>query len=251
METITFYGTVLPEAKNLTFDFAPTVEWDVEELGLRCCFTVTIKGSKVTAACQTSRFRHEDLPHYLVRVNDIARGLVDLYSFATGTGLSVNLDRYKSNDGIDRIILPQDNRLAQICTAYTTANLIDVARLALCDPAIFMALNDLIIAITLPHHAVVNCARAIEGIRHIIAGAGTDPKKAWPIMQAALNIDEGYLRSITSLSTKPRHGHRVRVAGPDVGMVVARSWNIMDRFFHYSLGGSAPLPANRFPKLVA
>jgi hypothetical protein len=102
---------------------------------------------------------------------------------------------------------------------------------------------------TAPFLVEINCARAIEGIRHIIAGQGTEAKAAWPIMREALNMDKSYLDLITDNSIPRRHGQLKPVEENTIQEILRRSWTIMDRFFHYRLQGDTPLSIDRFPLL--
>jgi hypothetical protein len=58
--------------------------------------------------------------------------------------------------------------------------------MATADQAMSLALSDLVLAQTAPLLAEINCGRAIEGIRHIIAGQGTEAKIAWPITRGGV-----------------------------------------------------------------
>jgi hypothetical protein len=112
-----------------------------------------------------------------------------------------------------------------------------------------MALNDLIISVTLPHHAAVNCARAIDGIRNLMVPAGGDRKQSWLLMRQNLNVAESYLTFLTNVSIAPRHGDRTHIPGSVVTETVERSWIIMDRFLEFRKRGNCPLPIDRFPLL--
>jgi hypothetical protein len=116
------------------------------------------------------------------------------------------------------------------------------------DKAMTVALNDLILAQP-PNLAKINCARAIEGIRHIIAGQETDRDKAWLIMREALKVDKRYLYLIIGNSFARRHGESTIIEEKTIQEILRRSWIIMDRFFHYRLHGDIPLSIDQFPLL--
>jgi hypothetical protein len=97
------------------------------------------------------------------------------------------------------------------------------------NPTLFMALNELILAITLPHVSSVNCARAMERLKHLIAPQGATDKEAWRKMRDTLRIDESYLKYITRYSVGPRHGSPVHVPGTVTTEVTRRAWIIMNR----------------------
>jgi hypothetical protein len=189
-----------------------------------------------------------------MRAIDLARAAIDIFCFANGWGLTVWIDTFIKPDGAEQFLLAQMPQLAPLCTAFNLApsggKIEDVWRIVVGEPAIFMALNDLIAGITWPHYAPVNCARAIEGIRNMITPLGTDRKQGWPLMRANLNIEQGYLSFITDQSTGPRHGDRAFIPGTEVNKTVERSWIVMDRFLEFRKRGNQPLPLVEFPMLT-
>jgi hypothetical protein len=112
-----------------------------------------------------------------------------------------------------------------------------------------MALNDLIVSITLPHQASVNCARDVEGLRVLMVPA-TDRKQAWPIFQTNLNIDRAYREFVTDVSTGPRHGDRTWIPGTTVTEATKRAWIILNRFLEYRKRANQALPLADFPLLT-
>lgn len=101
-----------------------------------------------------------------------------------------------------------------------------------------------------PHTVAVNCARAVEGIRHLIAGEGERPEVAWPLMRESLNVDRAYLEFITSSSTKNRHGHREMLKSLTAREIMKRSWILMDRYLHFLKRSGVPLTEPEFPMLA-
>ena len=197
-------------------------------------------------------FDEKDPSSLLMRAWDLARAAVDLYSFKVGWGLSVVIDTLVKPDGSTSTIMPKMETLAPYSTAMADdpkVNNFDICyRTLLTEPALFMALNNLIVSITLPHHAAVNCARMIEGLRELIA-PGVERSKAWPIMRTNLNIDQAYLTYVTDLSAAPRHGDRAHIPGPTVTEATTRAWKIMNRFLEFRKRKNQPLPVAEFPLL--
>src|ERR1700741_442292 len=103
----------------------------------------------------------------------------------------------------------------------------------LSDPTLFMALNDLVSAITIPHVAPVACIRAIEGIRHLIALPDTKEPQAWQQMRDALRVDRNFLQFISDASKGPRHARPGHIPGDIVKEVCRRSWIVMNRYLEY------------------
>jgi hypothetical protein len=215
-------------------------------------FTNHVVNSKIDIECRLNRFAPGDLVHVWMRAFDLARASIDLVAFATGCGLTVVLDTWVDPNGLKSRINPGDPpNLAPLCTAFTlTKDFDEVHQLVLSDPGFFMALNDLVNAIIYPHVSSVNCARCIEGLRHLIAAPGSTDKQAWEQMRQVLHIDRAYLQLITDTSTKPRHGDRIRVSGAVTTEITRRSWIIMNRYLEFRKRGSKPLPSTEFPLLV-
>ena len=89
---------------------------------------------------------------------------------ARSYGLTVFLDTLITPTGESTPLRFENPQLPPLCTAFrvnaTTpaenADFDKVYRLTVAEPGLFMALNDLIVAITLPHQAPINCRRVAE-----------------------------------------------------------------------------------------
>lgn len=210
MPTIQFVGRVLPRGLECSLSGIPEIEWYDSERDTRATFSITVKSSRVTASC---RFQEGEEPPFIaayMRALDLAKAAVDTAAFMTGSGLTVVLEDWINAQGVRSEIQFVEPQLAALATVFQRPNGLDeVLRVVLADHPTFHALNDLILAITVPHHSPVNCARVVESIRHMIAGQGTEAKTAWPQMRQALNVDENYLKLIMGTSTAPRHGQPV------------------------------------------
>jgi hypothetical protein len=251
MPTVRFLGKVLPEIAQVSVGHNPVIKWESPDLGLIMEFTNTIEKSRIDVECKLNRYAPSDFITIYMRALDLSRASVDVVAFAMGWGLTVVLETFVDPNGQTSTIAPIDNSLPLLCTAFNLANGFDeVYSLVLTDPSLFMALNDLILAITLPHVSTVNCARAIEGLRHLIALPGTSDKQAWAQMREALRLDIAYLKLITDNSAASRHGSRDHVPGNVTTEITRRSWIIMNRYFEYRKRGSQPLLEVDFPLLV-
>lgn len=256
MPIVHLKGKVLPyaphafliESKNL-----PELNWTDQRAGQVMKIATRIEASIIDIKFDLDVFDENDISSLLMRAWDLARAAVDLCSFKVGWGLSVTIDTLVKPDGTESTILPKMETLAPYSTAVDSSdpkvNNLDICyRLVVKEPALFMALNDLIVSISLPHHAAVNCARVIEGLRKLIAPE-KDRSKAWPIMRASLNIEQTYLTYVTDLSTAPRHGDREWIPGPTVIEATKRAWIVMNRFLEFRKRGNQPLPLAEFPLL--
>lgn len=254
MPHIRFTGRTLPSALELTHVTGAKLRWLLDEAGTIADFEIKIERGIITIDCECScELTEELIVAIYIRSSDMARATVDIIAFSTGIGFMVILDKRIMPDGSESEIMPEDRSVASLCTAYgldvsRRSDFSDVYRTVLSDPAIFMALHDLIESISNQHAAPVNCARAIEGIRHLIA-PGLDAKKGWIVLDNALRCNQTYTDLIISNSFQQRHGNRVPVSAPIVREIVQRSWVLMNRFLEYKKRGAAPLPQPEFPTL--
>jgi hypothetical protein len=113
-----------------------------------------------------------------------------------------------------------------------------------------MILHDLIAGISMPYHARIVCARAVEGIRELMSKPNSNTKQAWQHFRDTLRLDRTYVDPITDISKDSRHGKFVHIHGDEENEIIPRSWRIMDRFFEFrKRGGVDSLPVERFPIL--
>jgi hypothetical protein len=249
MPTVQFLGKIHPHDFNVSITGIPPVKWSAEELGLEMVFKLQIEkieNSDVHVECEVNRCdTSEDLAAIWMRALDLVRGAVDLVCFATGTGATVTLDTFINAEGARSTLLSKNERLSGICTAFRLGekcgDLYKFLNIVLTEPGLFMALNDLVTANTLPHYSPVTCARTIEGLRHLIA-PGLQPKDGWSSLRQNLNIDENYLKFITDHSKGPRHGDPQHIPGAITTDIITRTWVIMNRFLEYRKRGNDALP---------
>lgn len=253
MEKIQFIGRVLPGAIKVSVQ-APEIKWKWEETGLELTFRLKIGNSFVNAECELEKYQPQYISELYRRAFDLARASVNLIGFAQGFGLSVILEMLIMPDGSPSELAPIDPSLPPLCTAYSlefsrVADFNTIFNAVLTAPDLFMALEDLIHAITLPHVSPVNCARAMDRLKHLIATPGSADNDAWQQMRDALQIDEQYLKYITSVSKGPRHGHPGHTPGSQTTETTRRSWVVMNRYFEYIKRGKQRLDVAAFPLL--
>jgi hypothetical protein len=253
MPTLRFTGRVLPAALNINVKNLPTVHYYEAPQKLTMNYTMSIFDSEVNVQCEASDFDEANLHAFFLRAYDFVRVATDIICFTRGLGLTVYLDKVYKPDGSWNWMLPEQKPLSALVTAInpsendaSDSNFDSTFRRVIQEPGLFMALNDLVGAITLPHHAPVNCARAIEGLRTLLVPKGGDRKQAWPIFRSALNVEQAYIEFITDLSTAPRHGDRTHIPGIEVEETTKRSWILMNRFLEYRRRSNQPLPLSEF-----
>jgi hypothetical protein len=244
MPTVHFLGRVLPKTVNISIDHDPIIKWESPDIDLNMEFICHVRDSSINVECRLSRWEADLFSEVYKRAFDLSRASIDLVGFAMGYGLSVYLDAFVNPEGIQSELLFKDDSLPAICTAFGLDHDFDeVHIIVLQEPSLYMALNDLMAAITLPHVSVVNCARAVERIKHLLAPNAQSDKQAWAAMRAELLIDEAYLRYVTDSSKDARHGKYIFVPGAITSEVTRRAWACVNRYLEYRKGGST-LPAD-------
>ena len=260
MAIFKFSGRVLPPRARITIKDLGTVHWKDSALGLEIDATMTITDSVVEIVCDSNLYATEDhCNEVYMRALDMSRAAIDSFSFVTGLGSSVSLEKVIKPNGIEHDVLVQRPDLAAKVTAFDALNpnienkgnnFSTMYGIILDNPLIFMALNDLIVSISLPHHAPINCGRTVETIRQLMTPEAGETKRGWETMRQKLNIDQKYLSFITDTSKGPRHGARVGTTQAAYKETIDRSWVVMNRFLEYMKRGNQQLPLAEFPILT-
>lgn len=251
MQSIHFLGRVLPPSARVTVSFTPSIKWEESDIDLVMEFTCRIENSNIDVECRVDEYRPDHFDEFYRRALDICRAQVDLVAFKMGWGLTVVLEKFINSNGIVSQIIQKDDRLAPLCTAFSLDHGFDELCVKVIQSVpLFMALRDLISAITLPHVAPVDCARAMDRLKHLVTTPGTNDKQAWRQLRQALQIDEAYLKYITDYSANPRHGKPGHTPGSVTTEVTHRAWIIMNRYFEYLKHGNVVLDQSEFPLLT-
>ncbi|WP_321917300.1 MULTISPECIES: hypothetical protein [Paraburkholderia] len=252
METIRFHGRVIPETMQVSIGFSPLIRWKAEEIGVEMEFVCRIEKSKIEVECRAVKWRPEHFAEVYRRALDICRAKVDLVAFKLGWGLTVIFDTYVVPAGETVPIIHTMHELDGICTAYSLdCHFDEVCAQVLQRPLLFMALRELISAISLPHVSPVECARAMDRLKHLIARPGSTDKSAWHQMREALHVEEAYLRFITDHSANPRHGQPGHTSGAVTTEVTRRAWVVMNRYLEYLRRGALELDPIAFPLIAS
>jgi hypothetical protein len=256
MPTVKFYGRILPSVCKVTLALDPstTLNWIDEERQNSFAFKINISNSDIRVECAATHYDKSQFDEVYRRAFDLARAAVDVVAFGAGWGLTVVFDKFEDQTGATSELMIHDPSLPPLVTAFQIGgplpnNLQETLHLVWTEPALFFAFRDLIEAITLPHRASVCCARAVEGLRNLIAVQGQARGQAWAEFNRALQLEASYTKLITANSVGTRHGDHERISGEVTKEITRRSWTIMDRFLRYRLGGNKPLDAKQFPLL--
>jgi len=252
MASVHLLGRVVPGEPKISLNDLPSFNWVAQELGFTFEFKITLCESAVDVECTLPQYKPEYLTEVHRRSFDLARTVVNLAAFCEGYGWTILFEHFVDDSGVQTPFIARDLDLAALCTTYTgSVDFGKILTIVGTDPTLMRHLNDLIQAITIPHESSTSCARAIEGLKHMIARPDSSDNAAWRQMQEALRADKAYLQFITNASREGRHGKHHRIEGDVTREVTVRAWKIMDRYFTYrKRGGTAPLPENEFPMLT-
>jgi hypothetical protein len=206
--------------------------------------------------CDTNRYEGDDFGPVYIRAMDIARSHVNVLAFASGITAIVVLHSVIDPSGKKDISIIADPSVVANCTALRVTSAVEdqerlktVINLFATEPALFMALDDLIVSVWLPHISMINCGRALDGLRKIMEPPGASVDTSWTTIRQNLNLSKPYLKLISDTSTDPRHGDRTHIPGTTVNEVLGRTWAVMSRFIEFRLRGNKPLPESEFPLL--
>lgn len=260
MPTFHFLGQVVPStAYKMTIKDMPQIHFHAGDGALDVDLNIRIENSAVDVQCITGRFGADTLSQVYKIAYDLARAVVNLFVFASGITLSVVFDQFIDPNGVLSAFALQDFSRVPLCTAFsvastdptqTTVMMGDMTKLVFAEPALFLALDDLITATTLHHLIIINSARSIEALRHAMAPAGMSRNDAWELFRSNLKMSKEYLRLITDNSQSGRHGENKFVPGETCAEIINRSWIIMNRFLEFRKRGNQPLPESEFPMLL-
>ncbi len=252
MPTIRFTGKIVPVHPPDEIGSLLPFTWEYTDTGESERYEITFAREVVTVDLVLNyEPRAELVSQYRNTALVLATTALNIVCFVQGVGLTLYLDKCVWPDGKEEITIPGDDRLKSL-VSIANINIPVMAKMLTGDEQLSRPLNDLILAITWPYAAAINCARAVEGLRHHMnPNEGDQRARSWGIFQENLNITQAFRTSITDLSTKPRHGNAGFIPSDKQETVIQRSWSIMDRYFHYLAIGRVQLPQSHFAVLDA
>ncbi len=183
------------------------------------------------------------------QANAIVKGALDLAAFLSGTSISYSLEFREDADGLHAFIMHDERLPAQLSTAFLQRDIGELLAIISTHPQLRLMMADLNEAIDFPPARLINCARAIETIRHHLEPNIARGEVAWQKMREHLRISRSYLTSITSASKDARHGKRDVREDEEIltDKIMQRTWTIVGRYFEYKIGNNRPLDAKIFP----
>jgi hypothetical protein len=252
MPTIKFFGRVLPSHIHIS-GYGPQVTWAWQEENLNLVFRPKIQNSATEIECDVDPYKESYISELFKRASDLAKIAVNMAAFTTGYGLAVVLETMVDPMG-ERVLHRQEQIPQSSYTSFGVDGVDPMERYKLfaifmAEPSAFIALDDLIKAITSTHTALADCGRVVDRIRRMIAPDQPD-RVAWRNMQTALNVSRAYLEWIGQQSTGSRHGDPTYIPGKISSEAIARTWIVMNRFLEYRKKGNQTLTAPDFALLV-
>ena len=253
MQKVRFLGRVVPGGAKLNVFGAQMLWEEGNERGLSAKIWCNIVESTVSIDCEVENLTLGN-PISLGKLYEgvfmSVQHIIDIAAFNMASGMLLAIESFVDPSG-QSLELKLDNlALQSLCTAFSLSDLSEFLMMASHDPIFLLALNDLNMALAYPGQRLVSCGRAIDGIRHVIAGIGIAQKAGWGAVRIALNVDRLYLQLITDASTRPRHGERNFGVLDQVDEVIKRSWVLMNRLFEYKKRGDQNLTGPDFPQLT-
>src|ERR1035437_7388707 len=156
MQTLHFYGHVLPIGLILSFPDAEPITWASEDGTLVKSYMVTCKLSVIEVASFVSLIENDaHIDRIRNRALDLARARIESYAFRVGQGIGMSLDHMIDQNGKKHLLIGHIPRLEETIECRVTEE--EIYRLLAADQSLLMAFNDLISGITFPFYAHVNC----------------------------------------------------------------------------------------------
>ena len=207
-------------------------------------FHVRVQDGAIVIDCDLNKF--DESAHLVVlfmRATELAKASIDLASFASVHGLTAVLETFTDASGTSIPLAAQRPSLEAHAAAVRlgTADFDKLLDLVLAEPPLFMALHDLIEALSSPQRARVNCARAIRNLWPYFGRSGS-PETAALALRDNLQISSAYVRRITRQD-------QTHASPEGTSDVVEQAWIVMNRFLEYRKRGQ-PLPLSEFPLLT-
>jgi hypothetical protein len=241
MPSVRFTGRVLPPALSVSIPNQPSFSWKADELELDMTFHVRVQDGSIIIDCNLNKFEESaHLVPLFMRASDIARACVDLAAFATGNGLTAVLETFTDAAGTSIPLAAQHPTLSGHATAAKlgTPGFDKLLQIVLAEPPLFLAVHDLIEALSSPQRARVNCARAMRNVWSYFARSGSHDAQGLA-MRDSLQVSRSYVQKIRAIESDI-----------PTDMIIERAWIVMNRFLEYRSRGGQPLPLSEFPLLT-
>lgn len=249
MKSIIIHGRIVPSTRSISIPKIEKIQYS-DPRNFAGVFDVYIENSIIKVICEESVQSYDFHNMAIGRALEIVTGLVDLYAFTKGWALHVSLETFQENGNIHYIGLSETSVQSLNKTIFDDDDFREVADFILNDFDLKFALRDLISSLSNLNYSSIAACRAVEAIRNSVVDGDVKTAEAWGVMRSYLQLDETYLKRITDLSKKPRHGDRGAITGQTQLEVTHKAWIIMNRFIEFKKrGGVKILPVAEFPVL--
>jgi len=247
---IQLFGRVYPGGLKVNLS-APGITYTADDGTLTGTIDIAVKDSAITVDWRLSGgYKPEQLLPIWTHSKKLSTVLVDLIAYRMGAAAIVILDSYTDDNGHSDNIAIVESAVTGLSTSFQSdAELLKVFALIASEQPLMLVFDDLIATLSSQDHKTVNCGRCVEAIRQLVAGYQLDAKQQWPIFNNSLNLDRSYPDLIMKYSKDPRHGKQTHIDPIIITEVMRRTWVVIDRFFHFRLGGNGKLDLSKFPIL--
>jgi hypothetical protein len=252
MPSIEIKGSVWPRGTMITL---PDLKFAMTNTStsLTTTFECHCQDSRITIKCNAPEMVKGD-PASVGFVVENARmlfdGAISLLSVHAGRSSRFIVESL-SFEGAELDLNMEYAALAGLITAFKLDEFVSTISSISGDVEVLLVLQDLNAAMSEPFYTSVGCGRAVDGLRHAIAGPDGDPDaRKWPELRQALNVDRSYVQAIMSASQRGRHGQRLVSHGHDLHEILRRTWVLFNRFLEYRKRGNVPLTLPDFPPLM-
>jgi len=256
MAKFIFHGRVLPVFKEFTMVGRTDIHIE-DDIGdpVRLAMDASIGITKgiIEVICESNLHGSDNYDgHVDLKANYPAKSVVNSYAFAKGIQLEAILETVVKPDGIKYNIQAHRPELEPLVTAlhYHSGDRVDITpllHLSVPNPIIFAVFKDLVGALD-SGETLVNCARAIDGIREYMF-PGDNKDQGWKVMRDNLNLSREFVKYISEGSKGPRHGNVLNMQFSIINEARKRSWIIANRFLEFKKRGDRQLPLTDFPLL--
>lgn len=181
-----FLERVSPNVVPVNFPIVERINWGSDDLGFPIIMSSRILNSRVEVICDVERFEESHIGILLGRALNLVHGCIDLGAFATGIGLSVELDTVIRPNGWADAIVKTNPELGALCSCcrITVKNQQDkddfnkALKVVLGEPSILGSLHDLATTLVTYHETPTNCGRVLDSLRKAVA-PNEDRKPGW------------------------------------------------------------------------
>ncbi len=179
MKTAHFRGHLSPLGVKITIENLPPQAWEDIQTKYRTVYRVSIVESVVSVEVICEHYDSSNISDMANRALELTRSAIDIFCYHKGWGINARLDRFIDPDGGETILVPVvpalGNQTTQnnFDTIHVVTGIDNLYKLLAANPTLSVAMNDLIMAISLPRYAEANCFRAVEGIRTLMSSLRT------------------------------------------------------------------------------